>query len=116
MANNWREKAALAVNAQVASTHQEPFPPPPCRASLAGGVSPERAIAQTHASFNFTSNQPEAACRGCGSQPFASRRSWPIARQLQSCRVLSSQLAAASFCQDVRHPMNDSNSTVHPSH
>ncbi|CAK39764.1 LOW QUALITY PROTEIN: hypothetical protein An08g00050 [Aspergillus niger] len=135
MANNWREKAALAVNAQVASTHQEPLPPPPCRASLAeqtavqkppnqgesipppkSGVSPERAIAPTHASFNFTSNQPEAACRGCGSQPVASRRSWPIARQLQSCRVLSSQLAAASFCQDVRHPMNDSNSTVHPSH
>ncbi|EHA17711.1 hypothetical protein ASPNIDRAFT_38676 [Aspergillus niger ATCC 1015] len=143
MANNWREKAALVSDrAIVLSTRRslrptrnlfrrrraalpsrveqtavqkppnqgESIPPPK------SGVSPERAIAPTHASFNFTSNQPEAACRGCGSQPVASRRSWPIARQLQSCRVLSSQLAAASFCQDVRHPMNDSNSTVHPSH
>ncbi|RAK93589.1 hypothetical protein BO79DRAFT_224057 [Aspergillus costaricaensis CBS 115574] len=131
MANNWREKAALVSDRAIVLSTRRSLRPTrnlfrrrraalPSRASRfpppKGGVSPERAIAQTHASFNFTSNQPEAACRGCGSQPFASRRSWPIARQLQSCRVLSSQLAAASFCQDVRHPMNDSNSTVHPSH
>ncbi|GLA42505.1 hypothetical protein AnigIFM63309_011043 [Aspergillus niger] len=90
MANNWREKAALVSDrAIVLSTRRslrptrnlfrrrraalpsrveqtavqkppnqgESIPPPK------SGVSPERAIAPTHASFNFTSNQPEAACR-----------------------------------------------------
>ncbi|PWY66157.1 hypothetical protein BO94DRAFT_561443 [Aspergillus sclerotioniger CBS 115572] len=118
MANNWRKRKALEL-----------LPPPPCRASLAGrqskplnqgessppqgGVSPERAIAPTHASSNFMLDQPDTVCPGCGSQPVSSRCPWPIARQL---RVLSSQLAAASFCYEVRHPINGLNFRVHPSH
>ncbi|OJI90528.1 hypothetical protein ASPTUDRAFT_26063 [Aspergillus tubingensis CBS 134.48] len=60
MANNWREKAALAVNAQVASTHQEPFPPPPCRASLAGRADGSAKATEPR---RVDSPLPKVACR-----------------------------------------------------